>query len=236
MPHKIASCRHGLQINSDETYVNSRHCRGLEGRFTKRIVGLARFIPKDYLRDTYLTMLETMSLETRTSFAYVVALAERRGVSVRTLQRHCAELVALSVVVVTERRYGMRSNHSNRYTFPLLNEEFLRCRGVSPRGVKRVTVKPLPEIKKHTTTPRAPEARRGINHTWTPDPERPQPQRPTFAAWRSMVDRCRNRPSATVGMYAGETQPDMSHAEMETLRRGIAEKEALWKARLRGGV
>lgn len=225
MSNKIASCRHTLSKNREDLR-----------RFTKRIHGLDRFIPKAHLRDTYLVMQETMSLESRVSFTAVQELAERRGVDARTLRRHLAELVKLCVVQVTRRKYARRSNHTNRYTFPLLNEDFLRTNLVSRGGGARVRVKPLPEIEKQTTTPRAPMARRR-GHVWTPDreakaapPARSGDLGEKFTHWMRWREHCMARRleqqmAASVGSYRGPEVPPMSEEEMRGIRERIAAEE-----------
>jgi hypothetical protein len=192
---KIPSCRHELQLKIAKSSLFSRRSNG---RFTKRIHGLQGFIPKAHLRDTYLAMQESMNLETRVSFTGNRELAERRGVDVRTLQRHLAALERLGVIVRTLRKYAQHSNHTNRYTFPLLNEDFLMGRLVSGGGDIRVTVKPLPEIEKQATTPRAPTARRSC-HEWKPDREaKPAPPRQRgdderFTHWMRWREHCMAR-------------------------------------------
>ena len=176
MSLKISQCSNLLPNNSVKNLANSRGVRCLEGRFTQRIVGLGRYIPNAHLRDTYLVMKERMSLEARTSFSSVRELAALRGVDMRTIRRHLSALAKLGVILVTRRKYACHSNYTNRYTFPLLNEDFLRTRLVSGGGDTNVRVKPLLEIKEQATTAAAGAAAKiHIPRTWKPDPERPKP-------------------------------------------------------------
>ena len=127
--------------NIDENPRKTRRSQNLEGRFTKRILGLSRFIPKAHLRDTYLVMQETMCFKTRTCFPSIPDLAERRGVDVRTLQKHINALELLGVTVRTLRKSSRSSNYTSMFTFPLLNEEFLMNR----IGMRRMPAKRLVE-------------------------------------------------------------------------------------------
>ena len=149
-------------------------------RFTKRVHGLDLFIPKAHLRDSYLMMQETMSLQNRTSFSGVSEFAERGSRDVRTIQRHLAALVGLGVVVRTFRKASRGSNHTSRYTFPILNEDFLLQRYLPGGGDTNVTVKPLPEEKHTTTTTPLPPKGGGEVHSLAVD--RTEPQRPVPSA------------------------------------------------------
>lgn len=241
MSTKISSCRHELQNNFDKF---SPRPYNLEGRFTKRIHGLQRFIPKAHLRDTYLAMQETMSLQTRVSFTAIRVLADRRGVEMRTLRRHLAELARLGVVQVTRRKYACRSNHTNRYTFPLLNEDFLRVNLLSRGGGVRVRVKPLPEMEKQTTTPPTPSARR-TERTWQPDPKQKPPAGDglRFTHWTRWREHCKARHEeqrthmamqARVGVNTAPIQP-MSEAERLEYQEEIRLLDAKRAARLAHG-
>lgn len=215
--HKTTSNRHALQLNS----VNSRVSTTSEGRFHKRPCGLERFIPLAGPRETYMVIRTWMHPQSRTCVPGIEDIAERAGVSPRTIQRHARYLKRIGVLIVRERRIGHRSHATHVYTFPLLNEDFLRSR-VSPVGCQIVTVKQVPEIKQHTTTPRAPEARR-----WTQDREpAKRPETPPFTRWREWRERCerrrlRMRSEARIGTYdpseapAPATAVEMAKVEAE---------------------
>lgn len=232
----IPSCRHELQRKFDKS--SPRQHRS-EGRFIKRIHGLQRFIPKAHLRDTYLAMQESMNLETRVSFTGNRELAERRGVDVRTLQRHLAALELLGVIVRTLRKYALHSNHSNRYTFPLLNDDFLMARFVPGGGDTNVTVKPVPKIEIQTTTARAPEARRSC-HEWKPDreakpapPKRPGSSQRFWERWREhcMARRLEDQARAEVGRGADPVPASKEQLEkIEEFHRREREREVARKA------
>jgi hypothetical protein len=121
--------------------------------FVKRIHGLDAIISRVELRDTYLVMQERMDLKTRTCYASVRWIAERRRLDMRTIRRHIRALRLLGVVLVEHRKYACRSNYTNRYTFPVLDESF-----VTGGGDTRVRVKQILEIEKQTTTARDAEA------------------------------------------------------------------------------
>ena len=121
----------------------------------------------------------------------------------------------------------------NRYTFPLAKRSknwvgvLLLASGLSCRGCGAVsgTVKPLQEIKKQTTTARAPEARRRESQ-WKPDPERPKP--PTLVRlWRDRRDEQRREMAskARIGMWDGVATP-MTAAELAEHEREMAELDA----------
>jgi hypothetical protein len=141
MPSTIAEFASAQEKNVDENPHKTRRSQNLEGRFTKRILGLGRFISKAHLRDTYLVMQETMCFKTRTCFPSIPDLAERRGVDVRTLQKHINALELLGVTVRTLRKSSRSSNYTSMFTFPLLNEEFLMNR----IGMRRMPAKRLVE-------------------------------------------------------------------------------------------
>ena len=146
----VPSCLHDDNRKYRQNRVNAVSS---SRRFVKRINGLDAFIPKVELRDTYLVMQERMDFQTRTSYASVRWIAERRRLDMRTIRRHLRALRMLGVIQVEHRKYACRSNYTNRYTFPVLDERF-----VSGGGDTRVRVKQLPEIKEQTTTARVAEA------------------------------------------------------------------------------
>ena len=172
--------------------------------FVKRQNDLERFISSPLLRDAYLALQRWMNRGTRTCYPEHRRVAEVLGCSVRTVQRRLRALEAIGVIITLHRKQrGCRNtNLSNHYTFPLLNDDFLMCRGV---GVKSVMVKRETKIEEQATTPGA-GAPRPI-HDWKPDPPRPKPDPEVVAAveqakqfrraqWRSHHQRERFVPSA----------------------------------------
>jgi hypothetical protein len=83
----------------------------------------------------------------------------------------------LGVVEVEYRKYALLSNHTSRYTFPVLDEEFLRRRRVSGGGDTNVRVKPLLKREKQTTTttPLPPKGGSEVEVVERVEPQRPQP-------------------------------------------------------------
>lgn len=195
--------------------------------FVKRQSDLEMFIASPVLRDAYLTLMRWMNRETRTCFPEHRRVAEAMKCSIRTLQRRLRALEALGVIITKHRKKSCRSNLSNFYTFPLLNDDFLRdrCQEV---GVKSVMVKRDIEIKEQTTTGAV--APKPI-HNWKPDPPRPKPDPEILASiergrelrrsqWRSQHHRATFVPSSdSFGTPTEEQAAKMLRETEETLDR-----------------
>lgn len=221
--HTISSRRPALQKKIGKTTGNPNN----EGRFTRRILGLERFIPKAYLRETYLVIRTWMNEKTRTCWPGVEEIAERAGVDPSTIRRHLRQLEKLGVIETTYRKKSCRSNLTSVYFFPLLNEDFVRQK-LRGGGAQNARVIQIPETKVQTTTAR--EAR----GEWKPDREtyqqhpvadRPGRRMTHLEAWRLKCDaeRARMASQAAIGMYTGP-KSEMTEAEVERIR--AKEREA----------
>lgn len=213
---KITSWHHRLQTNSSTTPVNSLLSNLSETRFHKRPQGLEQFIPSAALRETYMVIRTWMNLKTRTCFPGLHDIAEKAGVSVRTIQRHIKALHMSGVLIVRERRIGHRSNLTHFYTFPLLNEDFLRSR-VSGGGCQNVTVIQVLKIKEQTTTARVREKWKPDRETYRPRTKQPGARMSFREAWS-----LKSTAGATVGMNYHDVKP----VSAEEISRLEAEKRA----------
>ena len=145
--------------------------------YAPRHYDLDAFIPESHQRDGYLAMQKSMNPLTRTSVASMKTIASHMGVSVRAAQRRVRAYEELGVVRTERRRSGCRSNLTSVYTFPVLDENFLRSRRQGD-GVVDATVKPR-KILEQTTTSTPPTPLRGEVCDTRSAPIATEPQRPT---------------------------------------------------------
>lgn len=255
LPSTLSSCRHPLQVQTNENPVNSHRSY----TWRKHPDNLHEHIADAKLRD-FFVRLQRYRVGQRESFTRGMELIARElGFrSKRTLQRRFDALGKLGLAHRIERRIAYDKNQHNVFTVITIDELFLGVR-LSSTGRKFVTHKTEIKKLKKASTPRARRAvqkscgrYRGENAPSSGGSQAsvlPQgspagagvarlsaahekySKTARFTAWREMIARSRHqRPSATVGMYTGETEVPMSEADMEAARQRIAKAEAETKA------
>lgn len=211
----IASNLHDGNQEVSQIRVNSR-------RFSKWFHDLERFIPDGSLRDTYMALTFWMNPETRCCWPGVVDLAARTGKGVATVRRHLRRLEALQVIDTKHRRKGCRSNLTNLYYLPVLDDVFLRSRVIGPSAQNdRVIL--VQESKQQTTT--APTAVAVAPRVrFRPRPENHGARMTFREAWR-----LRTVGPVQPGIYKGPETPDWSDEQIAAFRerqaRLIAERK-----------
>lgn len=144
-------------------------------RYAIRYEDLGEYIPQSYLCDAYLIFLAMANPYTRTSVASMEMIAAKWGVKVRAAQDRMNRFEALGVIKRDNRKNGCRSNLTNLYTFPVLDEKFLRP-GLRGDGAVDCTVKQSINLKQ-TKTKTPPTPRWGVEVPTVSDvilePQRP---------------------------------------------------------------